>query len=104
MAKKLKGDQVFTGQLLREGDVVFMSTDGAWSKDLQSAVIGTSPEEVEALEALALKGVSENIVIDIYPFVVVKDEAGKIVPDHIREKIRIDGPSIVYEPSAQAAE
>jgi hypothetical protein len=24
MAKKLKGDQVLTGQLLREGDVVFL--------------------------------------------------------------------------------
>lgn len=104
MAKKLKGDQVFTGQLLREGDVVFMSSDGAWSKDLQSAVIGTSPEEVDTLERLALKGVADNIVIDVYPFVVVKDKAGKIVPDHIREKIRIDGPSIAYEPGAEAAE
>lgn len=100
MAKKLKGDQVFTGQLLVEGDVVFMAADGAWSRDIQAAGIGTSPDEVDSLEVLADKGVAENIVIDIYPIVVIKDDAGKIVPDHIRERIRIDGPSIVYEPSA----
>lgn len=100
MAKKLKGDQVFTGQLLIEGDVVFMKADGSWSTDIQEAVIATSPEQVEQSEALANKGVSENIVIDVYPIVVVRDETDKIVPDHIRERLRTKGPSIAFGPAA----
>lgn len=96
MAKKLKGDQVFTGQLLLEGDVVFMQADGGWSGDIQQAAIGKSADEVEALEVLANKGVTENLVIDVYPIVVVRDESGAIVPDHIRERLRTKGPSIEY--------
>lgn len=96
MAKKLKGDQVFTGQLLRSGDVVFMTNDGSWVTGLENASIGTTSDAVDTLEALAFEGVSKNIVIDVYPIVVVKNEDGQVVPDHIREIIRNAGPSIPY--------
>ena len=46
MAKKLKGDQVFTGQSLVDGDVVFMANNGSWSRDLQNAAIATDAQEV----------------------------------------------------------
>ncbi len=100
MAKKLKGDQVFTGQLLIEGDVVFMKADGGWSVDIQEACVATNADEVEQLESLANKGVAENVVIDIYPIVVVRDETDMIVPDHIRERLRTKGPSIAFGPAA----
>lgn len=96
MAKKLKGDQVFTGQSLIEGDVVFMAADGNWSKDLQLAAVATSPEDVDALAQKADQSVKDNKVIDVYPIVVVRDEAGKLHPDHIREQLRVTGPSIDY--------
>ncbi len=96
MAKKLKGDQVFTGQLQSEGDVVFLTVDGEWKHDLQLAEVATSPNKLEELEVKAQKGVDDNLVVDIYPFVVTRDENGKITPAHIREKMRTRGPSIAY--------
>ncbi len=96
MAKKLKGDQVFTGQSLVDGDVVFMAEDGNWSRDLQMAVVATDAQQVEVLEQRAQRAVEENMVIDVYPMVVVKDSQGNLQPDHIREKIRVSGPSIDY--------
>ena len=96
MAKKIKGDQVFTGQLLREGDVVFLGTEDKWSTDLQDALVATTAEEVEVLEESALKGVSDNLVVDIYPFEVLRDKAGRLTPAHIREIMRTKGPSIAF--------
>ena len=84
MAKKLKGDQVFTGQSLIDGDVVFMADNGSWSRDLQNAAVATDAQEVEWLEQRAQRAVEENMVIDVYPMVVVKDDQGKLQPDHIR--------------------
>ncbi len=96
MAKKLKGDQVFSGQLLIEGDVVYLQKDGGWSHDLQLADIATNAEELARLEEAANKAVADNIVIDVYPFVVITNDQGRIEPEHIREKMRITGPSIAY--------
>ena len=96
MAKKLKGDQVFTGQSLVNGDVLFMAKDGSWSRDLQSAAVATSADEVDGLEQKAQQAIADNLVIDVYPFVVVKTDTGKLEPEHIREKLRVTGPSIEY--------
>ncbi len=96
MAKKIKGDQIFTGQLLREGLVVYFTADENWSTDLQQAVVATSDDELTELE-MKIESIShKNDVIDVYPFVVVRDEKGKLVPQHIRERIRTEGPSIDY--------
>lgn len=96
MAKKLKGDQVFTGQLLKEGDVVYLTADAGWSLDLQQAEVAVSPDDVARLEETAEQAVKDNQVIDVYPIVVLRDEAGLLTPEHIREKMRITGPSIAY--------
>ena len=96
MAKKLKGDQVLTGQLLREGDVVFLTEGGNWSLDLQDAKIATTPEKVEEFDLFIAQAEEANLVIDVYPFVVELDDTGKLTPSHIREKMRTTGPSIVY--------
>ena len=96
MAKKLKGDQVLTGQLLREGDVVYFAQDGSWSLDLQKAKVARTPEELAEFDAVIEQADKETEVIDVYPFVVDRDEAGQLVPNHIREKMRTTGPSIDY--------
>ncbi len=96
MAKKLKGDQVLTGQSLVNGDVLFMAQDGSWSRDLQAAAVATSADEVEGLEQQAQRAIEDNLVIDVYPFVVVKNDVGQLEPEHIREKLRVTGPSIDY--------
>ena len=96
MAKKLKGEQVFTGQLLRSGDVVFMTADGDWLADLQKAEIATNREEVDALEEKTHRGIEDNIVVDVYPLVIIREADGSITPAHIREKLRTKGPSINY--------
>jgi len=96
MAKRLKGDQVFTGQLLRVGDVVYLTADGNWTPDLQNACVATNGDEIAKLEGMANESVLKNLVIDVYPFVVVRNEAGDLVPDHIREKLRTAGPSVAY--------
>lgn len=96
MAKKLKGDQVFTGQLLKEGDVVYLTDDGIWSVDFQTAAVASNEEAVEALENIALDGIAANLVIDVYAFVVTRNDAGKLVASEIRERMRTQGPSMAY--------
>lgn len=96
MAKKLKGDQILTGQLLREGDVVFMTAEGAWEHDIQLSCVANTPEELSELETLAQQGIEKTIISEFYPIEVQRGENGQLVPAHIREKIRVEGPTIAY--------
>ena len=98
MAKKLRGDQVFTAQLLREGCVVFLTKDGGWSTDLGAAAVACEALELQRLEKLAEQAVAENLVIEVYPM-VVRQEKDRLAPDHIREDLRTKGPSIPYLPT-----
>lgn len=77
-----------------------MKADGSWVTDIQDSAIATTPEQIDELEALAAEGIAENLVVDVYPIVVVRDDTDKIVPELIRERMRTEGPSIVFGPAA----
>jgi hypothetical protein len=85
MAKRPPLPLILTGNDLIEGDVVYYAGAG-WSRDRAKASVAGDEAAAEALEAaLAAAG---GIVVE--PYLI---EAGQA---HVRERIRLFGPTISY--------
>ena len=57
---------VLTANRLRDGTVVFLDFEGAWSETLVEAVIARSPDEVRALKDRGIYDAIRNIVVEPY--------------------------------------
>ena len=89
-----KGPQALTANLLRSGDVVYLTGDGRWARDLGEAAVAPDAASAEQLEAVADAAVSRQEVIGPYLFDVDID-AGRAVARSVREKIRAaHGPTV----------
>lgn len=100
MAKKIKGPQVLTGNLLGDGTVVFLGPDGSWRSSIQTAQLAHSEENVAALEAKGAEAVANNLIVD--PFLIeVEETAAGLVPVELRERRRVAGPSVSLEFNAR---
>ena len=84
--------KVMTANLLREGDVVYLSAKGTWSLWLRDAELVGDAEGAARLEAAAAKAVDERLVIGPY-LMQVAEESGRPRPVGTREKIRAKGPT-----------
>ena len=93
--------QVLTANMLRGGDVVYMTAAGSWSLCLADAAIYETPEAMAPAEAIAQQSVEANEVVNPYGFGVVV-EAGETVPMSQRERIRAKGPTIREDLGKQA--
>ncbi|MEM7749085.1 MAG: DUF2849 domain-containing protein [Pseudomonadota bacterium] len=83
--------QVVSANDLFDGDVVYLTENETWSRDLSHAAVADQDEAAAALIALANRQ-PERVV---GPYLVdVHQETDRITPSHIREKLRADGPSI----------
>ena len=78
---------IVTANHLRTGAVVYLTRDGAWGDSLECASPAVTPEELNALEALALEAVERNEVTAVYAF-DVRITDGRIEPMSVRERIR----------------
>lgn len=88
---------VLTGNLLRDGDVVYF--DGSdWTGDLSSAALAEDEETARRLETMA--GNVAGVVVDAYLVTVAKGEGGRPAPAHYREAIRASGPTIDFGETA----
>lgn len=96
MAKKPKGPQVLTGNLLSDGMVVFLGPDGSWRNDIDTARLARSQEDAAALEAEGAAAVKASLLVDPYLVEVEETEDG-FVPVKFRERRRIAGPSVNLE-------
>ena len=85
---------------LVDGDVVFRTAAG-WSRDQREALIAGNEEAAAALEAEGLAEMRANRVVEAYLVEVVLGEAGP-VPRHVRERIRVLGPSVRPDLGKQA--
>ncbi|NWG23765.1 MAG: DUF2849 domain-containing protein [Pseudorhodoplanes sp.] len=89
---KVRGPVVVTANRVADGAVVYWTEDSDWSTDLADAAVVATAPEAEALLAGA-RADSLNAV-DAYVAPVARDEAGRVQPGNLRERIRFGGPTI----------
>jgi hypothetical protein len=85
---------VLTANRLRDGRVVFLDFEGAWSERLGEAVVARFPDEVRALKDRGAYDAAHNIVVEAY-LVEVRETAGGLLPVRYRERVRAAGPSVL---------
>ncbi|MFQ5623305.1 MAG: DUF2849 domain-containing protein [Paracoccaceae bacterium] len=90
MARKFL-PQVATGNHLLEGDVVFLTEAGGWSREHGDAAVARTPEEAEIL--LAAAGHFPQEVVGVYLADAQIGPDGRPRPVHFREAFRTRGPS-----------
>ena len=78
---------VITANLLRTGEVVYLTQDGAWTTKLETAAIAEDDATRKAMEHLAHAALARNEVISVYAMNV--ERAGsRLKPVSVRENIR----------------
>lgn len=90
MARAFK-PRIATGNDLLEGDVVYFTEAGGWSRVIWEAAVATTPEAAQELEQRA--GAFPNQVVGVYLVEVARDAEGRATPAHFREAFRMRGPS-----------
>ncbi|MGQ3277850.1 MAG: DUF2849 domain-containing protein [Shinella sp.] len=88
-------DKVLTANRLSDGISVWLDAAGTWNEHLQSAFVARHKEAVDALEATGKQAYADNTVVDDN-VVDVEEVDGVLRPLRMRERIRAEGPSIVY--------
>jgi hypothetical protein len=90
-------DKVLTANRLSDGISVWLNAAGDWVESLQDAFIARHAEAVSALEAAGKTAFADNKVVDVNVIDVVETD-GVLQPLRLRERIRAEGPTIVYAP------
>jgi len=92
-AVKTPAAQIVTGNRLRDGAVIYLAADRAWSTDVDSAEVARDAAAAERLMAAANQAAADRVVVAPY-LIEVAAEGGRIQPLGTRERIRASGPSI----------
>jgi len=92
-AVKTPAAQIVTGNRLRDGAVIYLAVDRAWSTDIDSAEVARDPAAAERLMAIANQAAVDRVVVAPY-LIEVAAEGDRIQPLGTRERIRASGPSI----------
>ncbi len=83
--------QIVTANDLFEGDVVYWTKDGEWSRHHSKAQVSSSGEQADDMLAKANR--QQDKVVGPYLVNVKVDEEGIPHPAHFREVFRTTGPS-----------
>ncbi|MDQ0505454.1 DUF2849 domain-containing protein [Xanthobacter agilis] len=89
---KISGPTAITANRLADGVVVWLTSGGAWSMAIAEAAIATTGEEVQRL--LTLAHGDENTAVGAYAARVEVTAEGRAAPANLRERIRVNGPTI----------
>ena len=82
--------KVVTANALLEGDVVYMTVDGGWTRELSKADLLTDEADAD-LRLIEAEKQADQVV---GPYLAdMADGPGGPVPTHFREEFRRDGPS-----------
>src|SRR5258708_5049399 len=88
--------KVITANDLRDGLVVFLTSEGGWSHDIAVARVVEDGPDLDSANAYAKAQHDARIVVEPYP-IDVTVTGGVPIPQRLREKIRADhGPTIPY--------
>lgn len=100
MAPRAFKPQMATGNDLLEGDVVYFTAEGGWSRHIAEAAVARDKEAAEDL--LARASAFPNQVVGVYLTDVLIDADGRAAPAHFREDFRTRGPSNYPQHGRQA--
>ena len=100
MAARKFQPQMATGNDLLEGDVVYFTSTGEWSRHIGDAALAMSPEAAEDL--LKRASAFPNQIVGVYLVEVRLDDHGRAAPAHFREEFRTRGPSNYPQHGRQA--
>ena len=89
-----------TGNDLLDGDVVYFTSVGDWSRSIADAALATNQEAADDL--LSRASAFPNVVVSVYLVEAALDERGRAAPAHFREVFRTRGPSNYPEHGRQA--
>ncbi|MFG1392158.1 DUF2849 domain-containing protein [Xanthobacter agilis] len=89
---KISGPTAITANRLADGVVVWLTPGGSWSLAIAEAAIATTGEEVQRL--LTLAHGDENTAVGAYAARVEVTAEGRAAPANLRERIRVNGPTI----------
>lgn len=96
-------DKVLTANRLSDGIAVWLDANGQWDENLQNAFVARHAEAVSALEATGKQAFGDNLVVDVN-VIEVEERNGILWPTRLRERIRAQGPTIVYAAGHGAAD
>jgi sulfite reductase (NADPH) hemoprotein beta-component len=85
-----------------DGEVVFRTGSGGWSRDPAQAFVARDLTEAERLKAEGAAAFKANEVVDAELVDVTVRADGLPVPNHFRERFKIAGPSIRLDLGKQA--
>jgi len=85
--------EVLTANNLVDGEVVFLTSENTWTKDIDQARKASSSEEADVLMSVGEKAEKACEVVGLY-LVGVYELDGNLKADHIRERIRTLGPTV----------
>ncbi len=88
--------QAVTANNLVDGAVVFLCSDGAWSRRLADAAVADSDAASERLMQAAHNAVEDNDVVEPYLIVLTRQDGG-LRAAHFREHLRTLGPSVLTQ-------
>ncbi|MEL6979963.1 MAG: DUF2849 domain-containing protein [Pseudomonadota bacterium] len=98
---KVKSDfHIVSANLLLEGDIVYRTAGGGWSRAWRDAAVSHGREAADAL--LASAAAEPHLVVDAQLAPVFLDAAGQARPATLRERIRALGPTTRTDLGKQA--
>lgn len=83
--------KVITANHLLEGDVIYMTDTGEWTRELCNAVLLTDEADADLRLLEAQQQVAD--VVGVYLADAKTDDNGNPTPTHFREEFRRTGPS-----------
>jgi hypothetical protein len=89
---KIVGPVVVTANRLDDGAVIYRRLDGGWTTKLDAATIATDAAGAQALMTAALA--DDLGAVGPYVAPVKLEPGGKVRPGNLRERVRLDGPTI----------
>ena len=84
---------ILTANDLFDGDVVYLATDGAWTRRPVDARLFEDEDEDEANRSLAAAEAQEDAIVGPYLAAAVRGDQSGPEPVHVRETLRATGPS-----------
>jgi hypothetical protein len=94
VSKRVPDISVLTANRLHDGTVVFLASDGRWVVSVDAAAVARTAEEARALQEQGARDSAANLVVEPY-LAEIAESGGRRVPARMRERVRVDGPSIL---------
>lgn len=94
---------ILTANRLADGAAVFLTASGAWSLEVDRAVLARDQQAAANIERLGQEAEAANHVVGAY-LIAAERDGGHVRASHIRERIRVSGPTVLagLKPAAGA--